>query len=52
MSATENSSIPSDMEENAGNSSTGQTKRNSTAETKGKKTVTDEAKIRHNEIER
>jgi hypothetical protein len=53
MSATENSIIPSVMEENASSSCTGQTKRNSTStKNKEKKTVTDEAKIRHNEIER
>ena len=42
------------MEEKASDSCTGQTKENSisTAETKGKKTVRDEAKVRHNEIER
>ena len=54
MSATDNSTIPSVMEEKASDSCTGQTKENSisTAETKGKKTVRDEAKVRHNEIER
>ena len=54
MSATDNSTIPSVMEEKASDSCAGQTKQNSisTAETKGKKTVRYEAKARHNEIER